>query len=265
MFQNHAASGHNKLPFVCRSFAACFFLTSTPARKHGEHAETDLLRPRVHRPSRPPRRFAKVQVETDVGRTGLDEWCGSTSGRTAQPLSMGTRDRAYSWSAAGSWPRVRSRRSKARLSLLAGASERAQSRTTAISFSLPGSAPHGSPFSPVVEPDSLCALHNLFCNSTLRAALTGTPARHPHSEMGCARSRCSSWRAANWTFSTFSFLFFTIFQIHDFWNFLRVGESVLKIWLRVHDFIFKFKFNSTLWLHNYLTINISKSIIEFWI
>lgn len=192
--QNHIASERYKF----RSVTAWFSLTSSPAREHGEHAETDLLRPRVHRPPRLPRRFAKVQVETDVGRPDLDEWCRSTPGRTARPLSMGTRDRAYSWSAAGSWPRVRSRPIKARLSLLAGANERAQSRTTAISFSLPGCAPHGSPFSPVVEPDSLCALHNLFCNSTLRAALTGTPARHPHSEMGCAHSRCSSWRAANW-------------------------------------------------------------------
>jgi len=168
-------------------------------REHGEHAETDLLWPRVHRPPRPLCCFAKVQVETDVGRAGLDEWCGSTLSRTVRTLSMRTRDRAYSWSAATAprhaapvlsrATRVRSRPIKTRPSLLASASERAQSRTTAISFSLPSCAPHGSPFSPVVEPDSLCALHNLFCNSTLRAALTGTPARHPHSEMGCARSR----------------------------------------------------------------------------
>lgn len=51
-------------------------------------AETDLLRPRVHRPA--AGRFAKVQVETDVGRAGL-KWCRSTSGRTSLPLSMRTR------------------------------------------------------------------------------------------------------------------------------------------------------------------------------
>lgn len=92
------------------------------------------------------------------------------------PLSVGTCDRRVlliprSPSALGRG--AHSRPTTTRLSPLA---ERAQSRTTAISFSLPGCAPHGSPFSPVVEPDSLCALHNLFCNSTLRAALTGTPA-----------------------------------------------------------------------------------------
>lgn len=163
-------------------------------RAQREHAKTDLLRPRVHRPSRPLCRFAKVQVETDVASAA------------PAPTSSAARRRAerhgrFQWGhviartrdqPAGLWPTI------ARLSPLAGASERAnaQSRTTAISFSLPGCAPHGSPFSPVVEPDSLCALHNLFCNSTLRAALTGTPTRHPHSEMSCVRGY-SSWRAAN--------------------------------------------------------------------
>lgn len=58
------------------SVAAYFSLTSlsySPVKEYGEHAETDFLRSRVHRPPRPPHRFAKVQVETNVGRIGLNE------------------------------------------------------------------------------------------------------------------------------------------------------------------------------------------------
>lgn len=53
--QNHVASGHNKLPI---QFGCCMLLFNASyerTREHGEHAETDFLRPRVHRPPRPPR------------------------------------------------------------------------------------------------------------------------------------------------------------------------------------------------------------------
>lgn len=108
----HVALEHYKLPFrsVLFNIVSCEGTWRTRRNWSPSAASTST-------PAQPPRRFAKVQVETDVGRTGPDEWCSSTPGRTARPLSMGTRDRAYSWSAAGSWPRVRARGRPKRASL----------------------------------------------------------------------------------------------------------------------------------------------------
>jgi len=98
--QNQVASGHNKLPF--RSVAARFSLTSFPAREHGEHAETDLLRPRVQRPPRPPR---AVSQKYKWKRTSAAP--APTSGATRRRavrhgrFQWGHVIRAYSWSAAG--------------------------------------------------------------------------------------------------------------------------------------------------------------------
>lgn len=92
-----AASGHNKLPFRCSVVLVIvvvvahrrFFRHRESGGAPPPRAETDLLRPRVHRPYTAGR-FAKVQVETDVGQAGL-EWCRSTSSRPSWPLSMRTR------------------------------------------------------------------------------------------------------------------------------------------------------------------------------
>lgn len=134
-----------------------------------------------------PRGRCAVSQKYKWKRTSRRRPRASTSDATRRraerrrPHSMGTRDRAYS---------LPGRRADQSAPLSTCRSERASERAHShgrplYHFRYRVALPHGSPFSPVVEPDSLCALHNLFCNSTLRAALTGTPTRHPHSEMGC--------------------------------------------------------------------------------
>jgi len=135
----------------------------------------------------PPRHFAKVQVETASAtptaasgasrrRARRFQWGHARTRaapvRPSQALSTRSREWALAHSHGRPLYHFRYRAPRARAQLTVHRSRRLLNPTL---FSR--------------------ALHNPFCNSTLRVALTGTPAhRHPHSEMGCLRelARCRS-------------------------------------------------------------------------
>ena len=113
------------------------------------------------------------------GRTPFSSSCDRRQAVRGQPLSMGTRDRQTT--AVVEVDRLVRRRA------VSFCSFRSRPRTSSRTYVRRGTpwshgrplyhfryrpARLGSPFSSVVELDSLCALHNPFCNSTLR---TGAP------------------------------------------------------------------------------------------